>query len=66
MNTTTIIILIGIALAAFNALVVIACVVIGARTNQRIAEHDSLQPACGALSPVCDLENREDSLELAA
>ena len=45
METTTIIILIGIALAAFNALVVIACVVKSARINQRVVEDDSLKPA---------------------
>ena len=59
----TIIMLIGITLAAFNALVVLACVVKSARTNQRIAE---LQPAPLVLLSGRDLEYREDSLDLAA
>ena len=66
METTTIIMLIGIALAAFNSLVVIACVVKSARINQWIVEHVSLKPACTVPLPADDPENRQDSLKLAA
>jgi len=66
METTTIIMLIGIALAAFNGLVVIACVVKSARINQRVVEEDSLKPAWTVQLSAHDLENGDDSLELAA
>ena len=70
MGTATIIILTGIALSALGSLLVslavIACVVKSAKMNQRIVEHDSLKPGCIVVLSACDLENREDSLELAA
>lgn len=66
METTTLIMLIGIPLAALNALVVIACVVKSARVNQRIVGYDLLKPASTVQFSARDLKSREDSLELAA